>query len=79
MIKILAALALTIGGPVILIALCWLLSMIGVIERFWDVKEDDSFFERAYVGFGTLVIFVLAPMTVIFLLIKIFITVYCLL
>mgnify|MGYP000906736031 CR=1 FL=1 len=79
MIKIFAALALTIGGPAVLVALCWIVSRMGIVKRFWDVKEDDSFFEHVYLGFGILVIFVLAPVTVLFLLVKIFLTVYGLL
>ena len=79
MIKILAALALTIGGPAILIALCWLVSRIRVVERLFGIKSDDSFFERVYGGFNILVLFILVPVTIAVLLIKIFLTVYGLL
>jgi len=75
MIKILAALALTMGAPVILIALSLLVSRIGFVERLFDLDGDHDFFYRFCAGFSILLLCVLA----LILLADLFLAVYGLL
>ena len=51
MMKILTAAALTIGSPLILLAVCYAVSYIPIVKQKFDVGCNDSFFMKVSSGF----------------------------
>ena len=79
MLRIFAAAALTIIGPLILIAVCYAVSYIPFVKRMLYVDENESLITRVIDGFIAIVICIVAPVSVLFLLLLLFVAFYGLL
>ena len=79
MLKILAAVALTVGVPLMVFVACYAVSYIPFVKRGFDIDENDSLLTRVIDGFVSIVICIVVPVLVLLLLRVLFVAFYGLL
>ena len=72
MLRIFIAAALTIVGPLLLLAACYAVSYIPFVKRMLDVDENDPLFIRVATGFMAIATFITMPACIMTLLIVLF-------
>ena len=79
MLKTLIAVALTIIGPLILLAACYAASYIPYVKRKLEVDDNDSLLMKVCAGYLAIATCTVVPMAVLFLSIVLFNVIYGLL
>ena len=65
MIKILSALALTIVVPLALLAACYFVAKIPLVQRYFDIDDDDALLIRVGAGLVVILSFIICPICIL--------------
>ena len=79
MIRVLAAAALAVGVPMIVLVVCYAVSRIPLVQRKFCLDDNDSLVMKVFVGFIAIIIYIIGPVALLFLFISLFVMFYSLL
>lgn len=79
MIRMLAAAALAVGLPMIVLVVCYAVSRIPLVRRWFDVDDTDPLVMKVCVGFLAIAICIIIPVVLLFMFMSLFIVFYGLL
>lgn len=76
MIRMLVAAALAVGVPMIVLAVCYAVSRIPLVQRKFCLDDNDSLVTKVFVGFIAIIIYIIVPVALLFLFISLCVMFY---